>query len=513
MVAKTYKQLWESNSELTIQRRVYIDKLNTDGTYEGVWTQLDEIFTRRKPISGLSRKLSNSSWKFGAVSVGSCAFDILNPYGGFSSEEDPTSIFNGFVRDRSKIKLVDKVRDQSIDDQSDPEAWSQEINVFEGLIDADRTSREDVMEKVTALDYTSVFKDINIKDIVEGDTVQNGTFDTDSKWALGAGWTIEGGKANAGTGNMTQTQNLAKLLEYTIYYKVSSLTTGSIAVQMGSTTDTSRTKNGEYSFKHTAASFAEVLTFIPSGSTDAAIDDVRVVRLTDVADLVYEIVSNPIFAKYFNTSASTTYIDPPISYDIDASVYDGSVFSVLESLSTGMSIFFVDIEDGFFYFKTPSPSASVDHEFNDFNNRKLKIRGVREGTDRVFNAVYWSGQDEEAIDSTVIRIKEITINISGVYDATQRQNIIDYILDLQKTKKRYFFMDFPYAPFLNLLNRVSVETFGQVPDNATRWGFVEWQDIVWSKAVGIKIEKSLNWKIRGVDHDGSLKTTVELELI
>ena len=127
----TYKSVWEKYSKVQLRREVFYKRLNADGTYEASFTKLSSIFVNATPIDGLSRGISNTSWKFGAVTVGAAAFKVLNPYQNFSSEEFAGSIFSGFIRDRSQIKLIDYLHDPDLDANTDG------ITVFQGVIDGD----------------------------------------------------------------------------------------------------------------------------------------------------------------------------------------------------------------------------------------------------------------------------------------------------------------------------------------------------------------------------------------
>jgi len=58
------------------------------------------------------------------------------------------------------------------------------------------------------------------------------------------------------------------------------------------------------------------------------------------------------FTNYFNVSSTSEYINP--GYDatlIDTSEYNGSVLEMLQDLAKGHSIFYIDPDDSYFYFK------------------------------------------------------------------------------------------------------------------------------------------------------------------
>jgi hypothetical protein len=78
--------------------------------------------------------------------------------------------------------------------------------------------------------------------------VTNGTFDTDSDWTKGTGWTISGGVATGSNTNGSCSQQLAVIAGKTYYlkYTVSGYTGGSVQVQIGNSGGYTITANGNY---------------------------------------------------------------------------------------------------------------------------------------------------------------------------------------------------------------------------------------------------------------------------
>lgn len=110
--------------------------------------------------------------------------------------------------------------------------------------------------------------------------ITNGTFDTDTDWTKGAGWTIAAGTAdiNGGPSFLTQSvgaQSGAKTLQFTVLNFVG----GAIDIRLYSAgtsvfTGTTRSANGTYS-EAANVTFDEVRFFAASG-TQLSIDDVSI---------------------------------------------------------------------------------------------------------------------------------------------------------------------------------------------------------------------------------------------
>lgn len=409
----TYQQIWERYSHVEFKRRLYVKRLRTDGIYEADWTEISQGLTKDGSVSSISRALPNDSWQFGHVTVNNVSLEILSAYQEFASENDPNSIFFGFIRHKSRIKVVDAFIDKYTNPSNPVEAT---VNTFEGLIDATTAQTEQGYEKVTVLDYISVLDDINVSELTLAQTTMNA--------------------------------------------------------------------------------------------------------------LIYEIVNRSIFTKYFNVSNSTDYINAGYNASsLDISEYTGSVLDMLQDLAKGHSIFYIDPADGYFYFKPATPTSATQYSFLESNNRKLDISTWREGIDRQVTNWYWDDSDVDisaVADPAPVNPRSEKFSIKAVTNATQRQNLLNYILTRTQYPKAYFKLVLPYFPVIKLLDKVSVQSFGSAPKDAARWGMFQWTDSAtanpntsprWVKPAGIRISSDDEWMVRSINHDSGFKTTLELEKI
>ena len=238
-MALTYQQIWERYSHVEFVRRMYIKRLNEDGTYEVDFTEISQALLQDGSVNRLQKTLPNNSWQFGKVLINNVRLNILSAFQEFASEKDPNSIFSGFIRHRSIIKiedaLIDKYTDTAIRDEI-------EVVTFTGLLDSPTATTEQGFETITALDFLTILDEINVNELTLAQTTMNA--------------------------------------------------------------------------------------------------------------LVFEIMNRAEFTKFFSVSNSTTYIDAGSNASaIDVSQYEGSVLEMLENLAKGHSIFYVNPEDNFFYFK------------------------------------------------------------------------------------------------------------------------------------------------------------------
>lgn len=166
----TYQQIWERYSVVEFKRRLYIKRLKTDGTYESDFTEISQGMTKDGSINSISRSLPNDSWRFGYVTVNNISLEVLSAFQEFSSEKDPNSIFFGFIRNRSIVRVVDAFIDKYTDPENPVEAT---VITFEGLIDSTTATTEQGYEKVTVLDFISVLEDTNVSELSLTATTMN----------------------------------------------------------------------------------------------------------------------------------------------------------------------------------------------------------------------------------------------------------------------------------------------------------------------------------------------------
>ena len=145
---------------------------------------------------------------------------------------------------------------------------------------------------------------LNLLTSEQPNLVVNGTFDTDSDWSKGTGWTISGGKANSdGTQSVSYLRqnnkvNLTSL--YRIKFTVSNSTSGTLRYIKGNGgAATSVTNNGEYSFESTWDGSSPDLVF-QSFNFVGSIDNVSVQLVRAELD---QIEAKKCLADWIHTTA------------------------------------------------------------------------------------------------------------------------------------------------------------------------------------------------------------------
>ena len=139
----------------TAARVIEIKRRNTDGTYETDWQDVETLSGLKTIDAGLGAinySLSNSDYNFGMVNVGNVTITFNSKNGQFDDEGNRVSIFFGYLRHRSLIRI----RDGYVDPTTSDDVLT---TVFEGFIDATATGTkvddENLKQSIQCVDLLS----------------------------------------------------------------------------------------------------------------------------------------------------------------------------------------------------------------------------------------------------------------------------------------------------------------------------------------------------------------------
>jgi len=142
----------------------------------------------------------------------------------------------------------------------------------------------------------------------------NGTFDTDSDWDLGTGWSISDGKAVAtnATENLTQLNSIVIGKRYSVSFNISDRTSGVCTVNLGTGTSLGTTsEDGHYSYDG-----------ICTGSTDFYFNADTDVNLKIDNVIIKEILTLDKTPYENNGSSINTFVDTGYTYFNGSSYID-----------------------------------------------------------------------------------------------------------------------------------------------------------------------------------------------
>jgi hypothetical protein len=202
---------------------------------------------------------------------------------------------------------------------------------------------------------------------IGSELVTNGTFDTDSDWILGTGWTISGGQAvGVSVPNAVVLRQLNTLTEfedgkhYSVTYTISGMTEGGIRLQ-NPATGQARSVDGTYTERVISVSANDGFRLRAVGVTTCNIDNISVKELKGNHATQSVSVSRPTY----RTDGTLHWLEFDGVDDYMQGVFGGSepqpntvIFSGYSN-NNGTSYFFDGIEEGSRHAKLIRSSSSV----------------------------------------------------------------------------------------------------------------------------------------------------------
>lgn len=509
----TYQQIYEQYSQVEFKRRMYIKRLNLDGTYEANFTEISQGLMIDGSVQSIDRSLPNNSWQFGYVTVDSVGLEVLSAYQEFSNELDPNSIFFGFIRHHSIIKIVDALIDKYTDPLNPVEAT---VTTFIGLLDSTTASTEQGYESIDALDFLSVLTTTNVSQLTLTQTTLNNLvyeimnnplftqfFNvSNSTTYINAGFNLTGIDLTKYTGSvMDMLEDLAKGHSIffvnpndNFFYFVPITPTADVQWQFLETNNRKISITG-----YREGIDRQITNWYWDSIEDALAEDWTSVDWTGSQT-----------DGWIHTPGNTTVLSES-TVPINGRLYD--IVLTVSARTAGSFTFLF----GGYTISGVTSSQSITIETTGIDNLQITPTTDFDGTiivsiKRNLSAI---------VEPQPINPISQTFKVDGITDDDERQSLLNFILTLSENKKPYFQLAIPYFPLIQILDRVKVQSFGSAPVNAARWGMFLFTSSTsnpnaaprWFKPAGIRISSDQDWIVRSINHDNSLTTTLELELI
>jgi len=155
----TIQEIYDRYSVREFTRLIEVKRRKTDNSYEDNWQSI-ELLSGQKELEGniksIDFSIANDSFSFGIVNVGNMKMIMNSKYGEFDDETNQNSIFYGFLRHKSQIR----VRDGFVDKYTDPNnPINIYTNVFQGFIDetseSTKVDDDNVIQYLQCIDILS----------------------------------------------------------------------------------------------------------------------------------------------------------------------------------------------------------------------------------------------------------------------------------------------------------------------------------------------------------------------
>jgi hypothetical protein len=232
---------------------------------------------------------------------------------------------------------------------------------------------------------------------------------------------------------------------------------------------------------------------------------------TNLDEVVYEIMARDEFIKFFEINA-INIIPGYNATGLDKTKYEDSetLLNVLENLSIGHSIFYV--RDGKFYYTSNNPTAAVKINLGISPERKIKIDKIQNGAKSVKDKLYWANSTEKYFMTDRKYNERYEFDIKGVVNATQKQNLLNYVGPRIGVRKVNFQIEIPFLPTLFLLDKITAEQTGSIQAGSWILDCSKLDEIILLDPITtLKLTINNEWKIVGIEHKGKTKTILTVE--
>jgi len=151
----SYDSIYTKSNSLTSDLKIEIKRINSSGVYEATWRSLETLIADQvivhNSIPSMSYKLANESFSFGVLRVPDCTLKLLSINGEFDKENNYNSIFFGFVRHKTLVKISHGYKDHSND-------TFEYLEVYRGFLNEKSNN--------TKVSNSNTYQDLFIEDIL-----------------------------------------------------------------------------------------------------------------------------------------------------------------------------------------------------------------------------------------------------------------------------------------------------------------------------------------------------------
>jgi hypothetical protein len=264
---------------------------------------------------------------------------------------------------------------------------------------------------------------------------------------------------------------------------------------------------------------------------------------TSLDDLIFEIMNRSEFTDFLTIDSSNIQAGYDIQ-NIDLSQYEGQtqLLTIFQDLSKGHSFFFLD-EQEFYYRKVNLPIQrgiendtildeagnilldeagdsilSEENIYKAFDVKKdkvIKFTNYDEGLSQVFEKIYWADNETVSFISPTNQYnKSKTIDIKGVVDNTQRQNIVNIVGSITSLARKKVMIEIPYFQDINIFDELTVEEPIFLLNDAFIWDISKFDDGKrldgFFRADNINLNQT--WLVIEINHS-NFKTKIKLQEI
>lgn len=293
----TLEQIYTRYGQREFARVIEVKRRNTDDSYEASWQNIETLSGLRNlnnAVSNISYSTPQDGYSFGIVKVGNLKLKLNSKYGQFDTENNENSIFYGYLRHKSLIR----VRDGYVDKYTDYDVPVDVlVTVFEGFIDGTSTGTkvddDNILQEIQCVDTLSfLLKENTIADmgVLSQTTLSNVIYEILNRATFTDFFTVDSGNITPGyditTLDLSQYEGQTQL--YTVFENLS----------LGHSVYFVR----DNIFYYQAIKDNETTTF--------SVDEKKIIKLSN-----YNNGADVVFEKFYWEDSSESYTAPTSLYN------------------------------------------------------------------------------------------------------------------------------------------------------------------------------------------------------
>lgn len=201
----TIKEIYDRYSIRDFCQKVEVKRKLTDGSFEPEWQdieQLSGIMLFDNSVQSIDYQLANNNYNFGIVNVGNLNINLDSKNGQFDDENNSSSIFFGYVRHGSLVRVKQGYIDKYTD-ATNPEDVL--IEVFQGFIDdtsnSTKVDDQNLKQNLYCVDLLNfLLKKYTIADmgVLTGTTIEDLVYEIMNRSEFTEFFTVDSGNISAG---------------------------------------------------------------------------------------------------------------------------------------------------------------------------------------------------------------------------------------------------------------------------------------------------------------------------
>ena len=231
-------------------------------------------------------------------------------------------------------------------------------------------------------------------------------------------------------------------------------------------------------------------------------------------DFIFEVMNRSEFTNFLNISSSNIQAGYDIQ-NIHLNEYEGQtqLLTIFQDLSIGHSFFFLNEQD--FHYRKVNLPLNRGFSFDAKKDKIIKFSNYDEGLSQVYEKIYYQDNTSVSFIAPVVKYnKSKTIEVKGIKNNTERQNIVNAVGAITSLARKKVIIEIPYFQDINIFDEITVQEPIFLLKDAFVWDLSKFDDgkrfDAFFRADNINLDQT--WLVIEINHS-NFKTKIKLQEI